>query len=200
MKQFPFISLFLIGILIYSCEKEHYSVQPESVAGNEVDFRSGQLPNGNGVQKINDNQTNPGLDRGIGVSIPIFSEETVVVKAGTWVTLRFGLGDEFSEGLCPEKLTDEDIEFILSDAIKIIEDEGIEIEFDGEPIDIAPYFRTAGIALILLEENTCRYVIPWRYYVTPRSIGDHEFTFRFDGEEFTRTITWLPEEDDDSDE
>jgi hypothetical protein len=162
---------------------------------NQYTTRS--LPNGNGLQKINDNQTNEGLERGVGVSIPLFSNETVTVKTGTWVTLRFGLLDMLIEGSeCPEEVSEEQVNFILDDVANYVAENEVSIFFDGEQIDLIPYFRTEGISTVFgtnSEGNTgCFYRIPWRYYVNPQAKGSYEFKFVIQGIEYTRMIAWKP--------
>lgn len=205
MKIFQ-LFLFISSIFLISCNKENLDTidnQPEllnetlakNLANNfNIADKTMGLPNGNGLQKINDNQTNDALERGVGVSIPLFSTDTEVVKTGSWVTLRFGLLDLLVEGSdCPEELTQEQIDFILEDAIQYEEESDFSVFFDGTRIDLASYYRTEGITTVYgtLDGITgCYYRIPWRYYVNPQSKGDHEFKCIFGEDEYVRTIRW----------
>ena len=148
----------------------------------------------NGTQRINDNQTNEGLERGVGVPIPLFSEETVIVKSGSWVTLRFGIQNLFAEGEpCPEELSEEQIGNILEAALSFEETEDFAMYFDGEPIEIAPHFRTELIRTVFGTSQGitgCYSQIAWRYYLNPQSKGDHEFKVTFGDTEYSRIIRW----------
>ena len=148
-------------------------------------FRVGQ---GEGVQMINDNQTNEEFVRGVGVAIPLFDDSPVIVKQGTWVTLRFGFFT-FIEGEC----TDDSAATFLQQLYQYTDDNNIEVYFDGEPIDVNSFFRTEGEEISDVEfQGFCTYRIPWRYYVNPQSKGDYEFKFVFSGVEYVRTISWDP--------
>lgn len=191
MKGTTIVFFLFVSLLIFSCEKEEFSTQA-STTESKIDFRSGQLPNGKGLQKINDNQVNPRLERGLGVSLPLFSEEAVTVKTGTWVTLAFSIQGPLNEGACPNGLTSEQVDDIVSGANQFVADRGLEIEFNGESIDVPPYFRAEDIVLFTDDAGNCRYALLWRYYVNPQSPGEYEFKNSISGIEFTRTIIWEP--------
>lgn len=188
---FSCLAIFVFStVLFLSCDTEDFqnlndTEDIQNLNKENTPFRVGQ---GFGIQMINDNQTNDELVRGEGVAIPLFSGETVEVKTGTWVTLRYGFFG-FFEGECPEDITSA----ILEEIYQYLDDNQVAIYFDGEEIDAKSWWRLEGLEISETEfPGFCTYRIPWRYYVNPQSKGDYEFNFVFLGVEYVRTISWDP--------
>jgi hypothetical protein len=151
-------------------------------------------PVGKGIQKIVDAQTNEDLERGTAASLPIFSDQRdeVVVKTGTWVTLRFRFRD-FQSGACPPALTPELSSQLLDDAIEFVDNSGLTVSFDEQDLSIAPYFRTSGINYFYSPgTDQCVYDLPWRFYVNPKAKGSYDHSAAIGGNSFTRLVTWSP--------
>lgn len=202
MKISSVILLFSI-LIISSCSKDNLRIdeKPSDLIGSTIESNMPAATDNNalkttnlrnGTQKINDKQSNENLERGIGVSIPLFSTDPVLVKTGSWVTLRFGLTDFLTNLNCGEELTQEEIDVIYEDVIQYLEDNDVMVSLDGEAIDILPHFRPESIEKIPYDSEYCQYIISWRYYLNPQSKGDHEFMFSINGEEYTRIISWVP--------
>lgn len=203
--KFTYLSIFLAFLFLASCNKDSFNLDRTTENGlNELLTRenSAMLPNGLGVQKINDNQTDESLIRGVDVGLPLFDQTSVEVKAGSWVTLRFRVRDLLEEdGLCPEELSEEDVILIAERAKQFLIDDEISIYFDGELIDAALGFRSDYIDLVYGQDPQtgiigCYTFIQWRYYINPQSKGEHEYKLVYGEDTFTRSITWVPGEEE----
>ena len=190
MKQLLVVAigmLFLMG-----CEKEVFTAN--NLAGNQADAFGKYVPAGKGVQKIVPSQTDEDLIRGTAASIPILPNQLdeVVVKMGTWVTLRFSIQDR-RPGLCPEAPTADLTAEILNDAIQFVGDLGLEITFDDQDIPIAPYFRSSNLSFVYVAAtDECVSILPWRFYVNPHAKGSYDYTAGIQGNSFSRLVTWSP--------
>ncbi|NNF34466.1 MAG: hypothetical protein HKN68_10180 [Saprospiraceae bacterium] len=192
MKQVLFFLVAAGFLFMYSCQEEF---TPEVETNDmEVVVRADQLPNGFGIQKINENQTNEALIRGGGVGIPFFFPNiTRELKTGTWATLGFSFNNFIGVGPCPEEVTQEMIDQFFIDVAAFIEATNFELFWDGEELDIMPYFRTDYSSFIYNAEfDECYLNVPWRYYVVPQNKGGHDFFMNLVGNEFYREVVWVP--------
>ncbi len=146
------------------------------------------LNNRSGTQKINDQQTNASLERGTPVPLPFFSQETVKVKVGTWITVRFSLQDIYALGPCTGALSDEGRAEIAAATAQFVEDNDIRIVFDGKEIDVAAFFRTEAITIVTNNGGDCQYINPFRYYVNPQAKGDYVLQSWLNGVEYSRIV------------
>ena len=204
--RFSYFALLLCSVMIaFSCSRGNLLIEDTSNNFHEiaiVDLTTSTFDNDassvfslrNGTQKINDNQTNDDLERGVAVPIPIFSEETVNVDMGSWVTVRFSVQGILLEGSCPSELTNEQIDEIIADTSNDEDIAGMRIWFDSEEIDVLTNFRTEKIYAVTNNNGNCQFINPWRYYVNPQSAGDHELKTLYDGVEYSRTISWVKKE------
>ena len=90
-------------------------------------------------------------------------------------------------------VTSEMVEQILLEIETFIAETGLELYWDGEPLDLMPYFRTDFIGIFYnAETDACVYNIPWRYYLVPQNKGSHDFLMKFGGVEYFREVIWVP--------
>ncbi|MEN2281632.1 hypothetical protein AAGF08_05785 [Algoriphagus sp. SE2] len=209
MKNFK-LAFLLLAMVSYSCsnvdfvnddvnaDSEVLSAESDfSLKSKDILISGNSLRLRNGTQEINDQQTDPSLIRGESVRIPALSGEDVPVEVpmGSWVTINFTLQAEINEGECPESLSEEQINSILADAENFIESVGLSIEFNGEEIDVFSNLRSDRIRLVINNSGNCQYILPFRYYLNPQAKGDYTLISMFGGVEYSRTISWVPEEE-----
>jgi hypothetical protein len=156
------------------------------ISGNSMKLR-------NGTQEINNNQTDESLIRGVSVRIPLFENERepVVVKTGTWVTINFTFQGILVEGICPESLTEEEINSILEGAEEFIELNEFSLNFNSEEIDVLSNFKADNIRIVVNNVGNCQYILPFRYYLNPQAKGVYTLTSMLEGVENSRTISWV---------
>lgn len=176
---------FLLAIFLIGCEKDT-TIIDSSV--NSEQYKPKSL---NGNQKINPNQTDEHLIRGESVSIPLFSEETVEVRAGSWITITFSIQGLVNLGACQVPLSEQQITSIMEDAEIFLEDIGFELSFDGNQLDVLTHLRADEISTVTNNDGDCWYILPFRYYVRPQSIGAHTLSTVLEGLEYSRQVIWV---------
>jgi len=207
--KFSYFTFLLFTVLIaFSCNKDSLITENTSNDFHEIaidDLNSSIFDNDansvfslrNGTQKINDNQTNDDLTRGVRVRIPLFSSEPVNVDLGSWVTVQFSLQDDLTpvSDVCPDNISQEHINTIMEDSESFIEDGDVRLLFNGEEIDVLSNLRSDRITTYkYTSDGNCRYILPYRFYLNPQSKGDYELTFWLEGIEYSRTISWVKKE------
>ena len=177
------------ALMLSGCTKASFN---ESAIASDAKSTSKVRPlnNRNGSQNIVDPQVNEQLERGASVGIPFFSEETVVVKTGTWVTIRFSIQEIISLGTCLPELTEEARQEMIDFTNNFVAESGLRITFDDKEIDVAEFFRTEYISTFTNSFGNCQFVNPFRYYVNPQSKGDHVLKTWLDGVEYSRIISY----------
>ena len=191
MKQVLFFLVAVGFLFMFSCQ-EDFTPDVES-NDIEVVVRADQLPNGQGLQKLNENQINGALIRGGGVGIPFFFPQPRELKTGTWATLGFSFNNFIGFDPCPEEITQEMLDMFLVDVASFIENNNFKLFWDGEELEILPYFRMDYAAFDYdVESNTCFLNVPWRYYVVPQNKGSHDFLMYLGEDEYYREVIWVP--------
>ena len=138
----------------------------------------------------NSNQTDEELIRGTRVTIPLFDQSPIAIRVGRWGTVAFSIQVNGADPvLCEAPPTEEQVATILEDAMTFLENNNVEITFDGEVLDLESNFRTEGLAIEEIA-GFCTYNLPWRYYQNPRPAGDYELVFSSDLGSFSRTVSW----------
>jgi hypothetical protein len=142
----------------------------------------------------NSNQTDEELIRGTRVTIPLFDQSPIAIRVGRWGTVAFSIQvNDADPALCEAPPTEEQVATILEDAMTFLENNNVEITFDGEVLDLESNFRTEGLVIeeaMVLGELRCTYNLPWRYYQNPRPPGDYELVFTANGASVSRTVSW----------
>ncbi len=155
------------------------------------------LPPGAGLQRFVEGRpqrdcVDVELCTGVLVRLPLFSEDDVVVKTGTWVTLGFGVSQTYDH-----EPTQEELDLVLPDAIQFLTDLDSRLTFGGVAItSLNDYFRPEAIEVVVLDPPipqppppedpevilTHQTIIFWRYYVQPQSPGTYSYEVSlFDG-------------------
>jgi hypothetical protein len=189
IKKLSILMLLSLFILLTSCSKEDAAVI-DSSADSQLLIVQANRTNGN--QRINPNQTNARLVRGVEVSIPLFSQETVEVSTGSWITITFSIQDVVNLGPCQGPLSEAQITSIMEDAAIFITETGLEIDFDGNQIDILTHLRADEINTVINNLGDCQYILPFRYYVRPQSVGAHTLSMVLNGTNYSREVIWVP--------
>lgn len=179
---------FLLALLFVGCEKETTVV--DSSAESQLLFVQPNRLNGN--QMINPNQTDARLVRGVEVSIPYFSQETVEVTSGSWITITFSYQDILNAGPCQGPISEAQIASIMDDVAININQSGFELSFDENQIDVFTHLRADEISTVNNNQGNCQYILPFRYYVHPQSVGAHTLSMVLSGTEYTRQVIWVP--------
>lgn len=163
------------------------------------------LPNGNGIQKINEHihetqDTSLYFARGYYYSPVAPDEFSGQIKVGTWLTIGFGWtsGSPIPEYGVPEEILEETI----AAEIEMIKTWPLGLTFGGEEIDIADCWRFDDVVILSLEEmypedpnavGLYHFYIPFRYYIPPRNPGHYEIISTFAGSPWSiGYVEWVP--------
>ena len=199
-KSFQAIGLLVLSVfLMVSCSTDNQDsdLLPDQELSFSIDQDVSILPdNGNALSELtnrnpNSNQTDEELIRGTRVTIPLFDESPVEIRVGRWATVTFSIQiNDADPALCDGPVSDEQVATILDDAITFLENNSVEVTFNGEILDITENFRTEGLAVTEIN-GVCTYNLPWRYYQNPRPRGDYELVFTINGVSYSRTVSWV---------
>jgi hypothetical protein len=150
------------------------------------------LPNGNGVQKINEHihSNEPYFFTRGYYYVPwvpeVFSGQ---IKVGAWLTIGFGWGDIVHESELEQRIAAE---------IAFLEAWELTLFFDGEEIDITDCWRFDDIIYEDWGDGIIFYYIPFRYYIAPRAVGHYDIVFVIDNPHpipdviFEGFVEWVP--------
>ena len=157
------------------------------------------LPNGNGIQKINEHihetqDTSLYFARGYYYSPVAPDEFSGQIKVGTWLTIGFGWAIFY--------VPEEDLEEMIAAEIELIKTWPLGLTFGGEEIDINDCWRFDDVVIRPMEEiepedpdavGLFYFYIPFRYYIPPRKPGHYEIISTFAGSPWSiGYVEWVP--------